>query len=260
LRTRWVAGGSTLAVLLLVTLSLGQGRRQAKPRVTKPAPAMSIDAGAPEALSPETDPSPGAANSNGAPDAASAAAPLVVRSEGTDGGPRPSPLNPQPNEFPDGGGAPAGPDYDRLLGEIAALRARIAAVSDTLFQARIAVLVQAEGGHAKVEKLSVALDDGNVYTAAPNFRADDMTSIYERAVAPGKHAVTVDIERKDDRDETFRTTQRSRVVVDVPESQRLEVAIRIDDDSNMGGNFKNDRSGRYDLRVRFKANAAPVKR
>ena len=71
--------------------------------------------------------------------------------------------------------------------------------------------------------------------------------------------MTVEIDRKDDRDETFRSSQKSRFLVDVPKDERLEVTIRVDDDSDMGGDFPSDKKGRYDLRVRAKALAKPVK-
>src|SRR5262249_7349503 len=53
-----------------------------------------------------------------------------------------SPLNPRPEEFPDGGAAPPPLELDKVLGEIAALRARVAAVADTLFHSRIAIKLE----------------------------------------------------------------------------------------------------------------------
>ena len=105
----------------------------------------------------------------------------------------------------------------------------------------------------------MSLDDGAVYTAPTGFRPEDFTTVYDHAVAPGKHAVTIDIERKDDRDEGFRSSQRSRVIVDVPKEQRLELEVLLIDESDMGGDFPSDKSGRYDLRVRFKATAKGAK-
>jgi hypothetical protein len=176
------------------------------------------------------------------------------------GGGQLSPLNPAPNEFADGGMPPMQVDYDRLLADIAALRARVAAVSDTLFHSRIAVTVEISGDHGRIAALSVSLDDGVVWTSPAHFSAEDATTVYEHAVAPGHHALTVEIERRDDRDETFRTTQRSRFVVDVPADQRLVTALRLWDDSNMGGDFASDKKGTYDLRVRMKARAEPIPR
>jgi len=175
-----------------------------------------------------------------------------------DGGIKPSPLHPAAAELPPQNSPPL-PDYDKLLGDVSALRARVAAVTASLFRSRIALSLEASGSHAKIARLVVSLDDGVVYTSAPGASFESLTALYDHGVAPGRHAVVVDVDRKDDRDDTFRTTQRSRFLVDVPKDERLGVELRIDDDSTMGGDFPSDHSGRYDLRVRAKATAKPVK-
>ena len=78
------------------------------------------------------------------------------------------------------------------------------------------------------------------------------------ALAPGRHAITVDVERKDDRNDAFRNSQRTRFTVEVPRDQELAVQIKIGDDSDMGKDFPGDKSGSYDLRVRAKAEARNV--
>ncbi len=180
--------------------------------------------------------------------------------QGDGGAPKLSALNPAANEFPDGGAPAETIDYDKLLADIAALRARVAAVSDNLFRSRIVIEVETSGDHGRIARLNVSLDDGVVYTSPPNFRADDLTIVYDHAVAPGRHAITLEIERRDDRDESFRNAQRSRFIVDVPRDDRLVAETKIWDDSSMGGDFPGDRSGKYDLRVRLKAQAKPAGR
>jgi len=170
-----------------------------------------------------------------------------------DGG-KASPLNPQPAELPSNAvdaGIPV--DYDRLLADIAALRARIAAVADNLYQSRISIALQLDNDKGRIARLTVSLDDGVVFTAPPTFAASDMTAVYDHAVAPGRHTVTVDVDRKDSRDEAFRTSQRSRFTVDVPRDNRVEVQVKVIDDSSMGADFPSDKSGKYDLRFRVKA-------
>jgi hypothetical protein len=187
--------------------------------------------------------------------------PPMLHGESGDGGVRPSPLNPAPNEFAQNidAGAPT-VDYDKLVGDIAALRARVAAVGDNLFHSRIAIQIRTDGDHGKIGRLVVSLDDGAIYTAQPNFKADDWQDIYSHALAPGRHAITVDVERKDDRSDGFRNSQRSRFTVEVPRDLELGVQIKIGDDSDMGKDFPSDKSGSYDLRVRVKAEARQVKK
>jgi hypothetical protein len=246
--------------LMGVALAQPRGRPAPKP---KPKPNTTVDAEAPAADDTSGVPVPGSQAPAGASTFdGGVIPPPQMRPDLGDGGVKMSPLNPTAPEMPPLTPTPAGSaavDYDKLLGDIAALRARVAAVGDSLFVARIALAVETDGNHAKVGRMVVSLDDGVVYTAPANFRADDPATIYDHAVAPGRHAVTVDVDRRDDRDETFKDAQHARFIVDVPPDNKLNVTLRLGDDSNMGG-FPSDKSGKYDIRIRIKAAAVPVKR
>jgi hypothetical protein len=255
---RLLAIGTLAASSALATLALAQahgGRRPLPPPKPKPPTAV-VDSGA------ETISAP-------APSGSASAAPAVLPpgdagvvpappADMSDGGGRLSPLNPAPNEFADAGPQASSIDYDKLLADVASLRARVAAVTDTLFHSRIAVAIETSGSHGRVASLSVSLDDGIVWTSPPAFRADSPTVVYEHAVAPGHHAVSVEAERRDDRNDTFRSTQRSRFVVDVPVDLRLAVEIKLSDDSNMANDFPSGKSGDYSLSVRMSAKAQPA--
>jgi hypothetical protein len=257
-----VAGG-IVAALVVATLAYGQGR--AKPtRPAKPKPAASASPENPYEDKPASSTAPAlpaapaaSATASSGPIDAGAAPPPPPAPEASDGGSA-SPLNPAPNEFSEAGLQTASVDYDRLLADIASLRARVAAVSDTLFHSRIALALQTSGDHGRVASLSVSLDDGVVWTSPSSFRADEPTVVYEHALAPGHHAVTLDVERRDDRNDAFRSAQRSRFTVEVPAEQRLSVEIKIWDDSSMGADFPSDKKGEYELRVRARAEARPV--
>jgi hypothetical protein len=260
--TRLIAGGMMAATLVTVSLALAQSRPPRK-GAGRPKPGPSA---APSADNPYEDKSaPSASAAAPAPASPSAAPsaeapPTPPPSDALDGGGKLSPLNPEANEFSDAGVTPPSVDYDRLLADIGALRARVAAVSDTLFHSRIGIALQVRGDHARVASLSVSLDDGVVWTSPAAFRADDATIVYDHAVAPGRHAVGVDVERRDDRNDAFRAAQRSRFIVDVPADQKLTVDLELKDDSNMGGDFPQDKKGRYDLRVQALARAEPIPR
>jgi hypothetical protein len=175
-----------------------------------------------------------------------------------DDGVRPSPLNPAPEEMPTGPSRTDAAEIDKLLGEIAALRARVSAVSESMFLSRIALAIDTQGSRTKITRLDLLLDDGVVFTAPGNYRTDGLTTVFERAVAPGTHAVTVDVERQDPKGDAYRTTQRSRFTVDVPKDHRLEVRLRLDDESSLGADFAGDKSGKVELRVRMKVDAKRV--
>jgi hypothetical protein len=258
--SRIAAVAGVAFALALVSVAFAQPRHRPAPH---PRGAATADAGATD--NPYADESSkGGADAGAAPTVSSAPTsstgpvPAPPSAQMYDGGMKPSPLNPAANEFSDGGAPPQALDYDRLLADIAALRARVAAVSDNLFRSRVAVAIETSGDHGRIAHLEVSLDDGVVYTAPANFHADDSTVVYDHSAAPGRHAVTIEVERRDDRDDSFRTTQRSRFVVDIPRDNRLFLDVRIWDDSNMGKNFEADHSGRYELKIRAKASAAPV--
>jgi hypothetical protein len=262
-RTPLLAVAALATGLVTATLALAQShaskpaRSAAKPKPVAPAPSDSpYDDKAPPApvasASPAAPPPPAASGETGP-------VPPPV-SDTADGGGRLSPLIPAANEFSDAGASPPSVDYDRLLADIGSLRARVAAVSDTLFHSRIAIALATSGDHGRIASLAVSLDDGVVWTSPPTFRAEDSTIVYDHAVAPGHHAVSVEVERRDDRNDTFRSAQRSRFVVDVPADQRLAVEVKLWDDSSMGNDFPSDKSGQYELRVRARAKAQPIPR
>ncbi len=166
---------------------------------------------------------------------------------------QPSPLTPAPAEFPTGAAKPPPFEYDKLLGDIAALRSRVAALTTTLFASKLRVIVETRGDDARLASFNVTLDDGVVFAAPDRFTADDERVVYEHAVAPGHHVVGVEIERYDARNKEFRTWQSSRFSVVVPESKLVDTHLVIIDDSDMAEDFPDDADGEYDLRVKLRA-------
>lgn len=257
-----IAARRLAAVVALAWLCAIAAIAAAQPRSrpahgTKPKSAPSMETAAEDGAAPASGTGSTLGPSVASPPGAAAAPPPA--DEGPDGG-KLSPLNPAADEFSDAGPPAPSEDYDRLLADIAALRARVAAVSDTLFHSRIAVGVRVSGDHARVAGLSVSIDDGVVWTSPASFRPDAETTVYDHAVAPGHHAVTVDVERRDVRNDAYRSSQRSRFIVDVPSDRRLSVGLELMDDSNVGKDFPADGDGRYDLRIRARIRAENVSR
>jgi hypothetical protein len=165
----------------------------------------------------------------------------------------PSPLTPKPEEFPSGVAKPPPFEYDKLLGDIAALRSRVAALTTTLFASKLRVVVETKGDDARLASFNITLDDGVVFAAPDRFSAEDERTVYEHAVAPGHHVVGVEIERYDARNKEYRTWQSSRFSVVIPESKLVDTHLTIVDDSDMAEDFPDDADGEYDLRVKLRA-------
>lgn len=206
------------------------------------APATSASGGA----AAETSPSSGDSKLDEAPP------PQTKAAEG----PKPSPLTPEKNELPNAT-APAAPvQLDKLMADIATLRARVAALATSLFSSKLRVYVRTEGDDAHIETFLVTLDDGVVFRSEPGFLAEDEKVVYDHALAPGSHVVGLEIERKDSRGPAFRTWQTSRFAIQVPERKTLEAIVVIVDKSDMADDFPGDQDGEYDLRIKLRAKVA----
>jgi hypothetical protein len=166
---------------------------------------------------------------------------------------KPSPLTPAPAEFPVGAAKPPPFEYDKLLGDIATLRSRVAALTTTLFASKLRVVVETKGDDARLASFNITLDDGVVFAAPDRFSAEDERTVYEHAVAPGHHVVGVEIERYDARNKEYRTWQSSRFSVVIPENKLVDAHLKVIVDSDMAEDFPADADGEYDLRVRLRA-------
>ncbi len=228
-------------LLLLSFVAFAQPKRTAK---------ESEDRGSSKADKPEAKPEAAPSNGSGASDDIGGPPPKTASSSQAN---KLSPLNPEANEFSDGGVEPPPAEYDKLLGDIASLRSRVSAVTTTLFASKVRVVIETRGNDARVANFSVTLDDGVVFSAPDRFVAEDERTVYEHSVAPGHHVLGVDIERFDTRNKEYRTWQSSRFSVVIPESKLVDAHLIIQDSSDMGKDFPDDQDGEYDLRVRLRA-------
>jgi hypothetical protein len=179
------------------------------------------------------------------------APPQAVREENADK--KLSPLTPEANEFPAGAVKPAPAEFDKLLGDIAALRGRISALTRTLFASKLRVVIEADGDDAQIANLVVMLDDGVVYSAPERSAFGEERTVYEHAVAPGYHVLGVNIERSAALNSQYRTWQNSKFSVLIPEGKLTEARVVLSDDSEMAEDFPDDQDGEYDLRVKLRA-------
>lgn len=263
---------STLAFVVVSSLCLstalaqprrGRPTRPQKASASKPVAPEKKDAAAPPVQG-EQPLAPKEAGGEPPVNASGAAAPAEAGAPGGDLGAPPtaaeaaagtklSPLTPNANEFPTGTSAAPPEDLDRLLGNIAALRSRVAALTTTLFKSKLRVVVEAHGAHARVEGLTVTLNGGVVFAAPPRFSAEDEQIVYEHAVPPGHHVLGLEIGRYDARRREFRSLQSSKFDVVIPDNEMVEAHFVLSDDSDIAEDFPEDRDGEYELGVRLRA-------
>jgi hypothetical protein len=259
-------------VLLGVALAIAAVPATAAPR--RPAPAQKKKAPPPKAPkadpAAESAPTPAEAAAEAAPppSASAAAEPPPSATDAkleeapppaTDGksdGKKASPLTPEASEMP-GQTAPPGPSgLDQLMADIATLRARVAALTTSLFSSKLRVSVETDGDDARILAFVVTLDDGVVFRGDPGFIADQQRIVYEHAVAPGSHVLGIEIERQDSRGPAYRTWQTTRAAITVPERKTLDATLVLEDDSDMGADFPSDQDGEYELAVSVRAKVA----
>lgn len=188
---------------------------------------------------------------------ASVSAPPPATAAPTTSGTPVSPLTPRPDETPPVKASvkPAA-SYDELMAEIATLRARVSMLGNAVWKSKVKVTFRMRGSHAQIAWAHLSLDGARVWSAPKGFAAEDDTAIFEGGVAPGPHALTIEIERRDDRDPSFKSIEKTTVTIAVPNGKTLEVESRLEDDSSMGGDFPSGESGKYDLGLKIKAKAA----
>ena len=138
---------------------------------------------------------------------------------------------------------------------MAALRSRLAALTDALFSSKIRVELRSTGDDVRLNALSVSLDGGVVYTAPEQAFFQEPELVYEHAVAPGLHVLGVQVERQDRRGAQYSTWQVSRFVVLVPEGRQLSARVELEDDSSMAADFPEDQEGQYELSVKLRVEA-----
>lgn len=205
----------------------------------------------------------GAASASASSSSAAAAASVVVAPPVPSGTPAVgsvalSPLTPRPDEAPpvkaEASTKPSA-SYDELMAEITDLRARVGVIANAVWKSHISVSLRATGSHAEIAAAKLLLDGAQVWTLPKGLTFDDAKPIFDGGVAAGLHAVSLEIERRDDRDPTFRTIQRTTATVVVPQGKTVQIEARVDDDSDMGDDFASDGSGEYDVRLRMKVKA-----
>ena len=165
-----------------------------------------------------------------------------------------SPLNPKPNEFPTKPAPKSPTELDVLLGDIAALRSRVGALTTSLFSSKIQIVTETDGDDNRIKRFVVTLDEGVVFQSKGSvFNAEDEKIVYEHAVAPGHHVVGVTIERYAIANKAYKTWQTTRFSVGGPERKVLRTLIYVEDDSDMGEDFPEDQEGEYSLEINIEA-------
>ncbi|MGD8860378.1 MAG: hypothetical protein PVI30_10220 [Myxococcales bacterium] len=138
-------------------------------------------------------------------------------------------------------------------------RARVSMLGKALFETRVRVMVRDLAiPDQTATRLVIALDGAPVYRGdGTSLPADPAHPVYEGFVAPGEHALTLELEHRGRDDERFRYTLRDTYHFEALREHRTDLLLVIDDDSDMAEDFEDDREGEYEVDSRLEVRAVP---
>lgn len=268
--------GTTIALLLTAALLAssttaeaqrrgrrGRGRGPTAAQTAPPPnpfgadPASPTDPAAPEAApaAPPAPPAPAtpapatpAATPPAAPQAArvtpSTPAPVATSTPAPAADPGPTP--------PDLG--PLRQEYVAIMDEMVEARSRVAVLGEELFHTRMSITVQDRtGGAATLARFALELDGTPVHrTDGPIEGAAAGRQLWEGALAPGPHVLTLDLEQRARDDPEYRVSQRESFRFIVVRDRLTEVTIVLENDSDIARSFRTGGEGRFEIRTRLR--------
>lgn len=260
---RYVFGG--LLALALVASSgtaEAQRRRRRTPR-TPPPPTTTTEPAPPDdpfadgASAPSTTPAPTSTTpapststpTTPPPPAASTPAPTSTPPPPAAAPPSDADLGPTPPDL-----SPLRAEYASLMDDMVAARELVATLGEDLFRTRVAISVQDRAGDDQsLATFALELDGTPVFHVEGEIEGGDAgRQVYEGALAPGPHVLTVAMEQRASVDSEYRYVQRDTYRFVVVRDRRTEVEIVLEDDSDIAQHFSSDGEGRYDVHTRVR--------
>lgn len=273
-----IRASRALGTALLVTLALvtaigdadAQRRRGRRGRGAAAGTDTSAPAGGADAATaaPPDDPFGAAASTDGA----AATPPPAARVEGSDGAgasgasaggsaplgvpppsaaSRPAVVDPGPLP-PDLG--PLRSDWSSLMDDMVSARQRVATLGEELFHTRLGITVQDRAGDdVNLTRFALELDGTPIYHADGAIEGGDAGAhVWDGALAPGPHELTIELTQEARDGEEYRYSQRDTFRFIVVRDRRTEITVVLEDDSDIARAFASGGEGRYDVRTRVR--------
>lgn len=140
------------------------------------------------------------------------------------------------------------------MDDMVAARELVATLGQELFRTRVAIDVQDRAGDDQsLASFALELDGTPVFHVEGEIEGGgEGRQVYEGALAPGPHVLTVAMEQRAASDSEYRYVQRDTYRFIVVRDRRTEVGIVLEDDSDIAQHFQNDGEGRYDVHTRVR--------
>lgn len=168
--------------------------------------------------------------------------PPTVATDAMDPGPTPPDL------------APLRAEYVAIMDEMVQARSRVAILGQALFQTRMTVQLQDRtGDEATLSRFVLELDGTPIYNTEGEIESGDQgRQVFEGALAPGPHVLTLDLEQRAREDTEYRVSQRESFRFIVVRERLTEVTIVLEDDSDIARSFASGGEGRFEIRTRLR--------
>lgn len=228
----------------------GRGAATEEPAETPPPPedpfaegTAAPDAGT-EAAAPETPPpasavppAAGAGTTAVTPPAAAVTPPPAA-----DPGPVPPDLGPLRS------------DWSTLMDDMVSARQRVATLGEELFHTRLAITVQDRAGDdVSLTRFALELDGTPIFHTDGAIEGGDAgTRVWDGALAPGPHEITIELTQESRDGEEYRYSQRDTFRFIVVRDRSTDVTIVLEDDSDIARSFGSGGEGRYEVRTRVR--------
>jgi hypothetical protein len=221
---------------------------------------------------------PAAAHKQVEPAAAPAAAatgvdPQAASPEAAPAASSPPPAKPAPVSAaavgPKGGeaGKPSDPaevgalqqELAQLMDDLVQARERVAVLGKALFHTKIRVRIDDSDAEDQVlGKVALRLDGAPIFSGDGSSLGDPERPLFEGFAAPGPHVLEVEIEQRARADEAYRYTLRESYRFEVVGERRTDLRLVLEDDSDIAEDFRDDRSGEYDVHTRLQVRAVAL--
>ena len=262
----WLVGVWVVVALLSAgTAEAQRGHRRTPRRTghttsasepTPPPDPFAEEASAPPSASASPSASP-SASASASPSAsataspsASASTPLPPAAPPPSAAPTPvEDVGPTPPDL-----APLRADYSALMDDMVGARQLVATLGEELFRTRVAITVQDRAGDEQsLATFALELDGAPVFHVDGEIEGGgEGRQVYEGALAPGPHVLTIAMEQRAREDTEYRYVQRDTYRFIVVRDRRTEVGIVLEDSSDIARQFAHDGEGRYDVHTRVR--------
>ena len=124
--------------------------------------------------------------------------------------------------------------YDALRDQVFRSRARRETMENALFSTKVAFEVRWEANRRyRLDKAEVRLDGTRIWDATERPITEDPIQLAERAVAPGRHVLTIRLEVHSRDKLEMGYTSEQNFHVNLPEGKASRVRISVDEDGNL---------------------------